>query len=137
MNSTDTPTTSIAADSGDGVERSNANRQEQREQMRQVWRTPGGWRYWSAAGVLALIMRVQLAVPGNEIVSPELYNQLMTLHGSAMMFLFAVPVLEAVAIQLLPDMLAARDLPFPRLSAFGYWAFLIGGVFVCGSVLFI
>ena len=155
MNSTDTQT-NIAADSGDGVERSNANRQEQREQMRQVWRTPGGWRYWSAinnsevgvwylvtafvfflfAGVLALIMRVQLAVPGNEIVSPELYNQLMTLHGSAMMFLFAVPVLEAVAIQLLPDMLAARDLPFPRLSAFGYWAFLIGGVFVCGSIFF-
>jgi cytochrome c oxidase subunit I+III len=53
-----------------------------------------------------------------------------------MMFLFAVPIFEAVAIYLLPGMLAARDLPFPRLSAFGFWSFLIGGVFVCGSIFF-
>ena len=53
-----------------------------------------------------------------------------------MMFLFAVPIFEAVAIILLPQMLGARDLPFPRLSAFGFWCFLIGGVFVCGSIFF-
>jgi cytochrome c oxidase subunit I+III len=53
-----------------------------------------------------------------------------------MMFLFAVPILEAVSILLLPQMLGARDLPFPRLSAYGYWCFLIGGVFVCGSIFF-
>src|SRR3546814_16403591 len=53
-----------------------------------------------------------------------------------MMFLFAVPILEAVAILLLPEILASRDLPFPRLSAFGYWCFLIGGIFVCGSLFF-
>jgi cytochrome c oxidase subunit I+III len=86
--------------------------------------------------VLALLMRAQLAVPGNELVGPQAYNQFMTMHGSAMMFLFAVPILEAVAIILLPDMLGARDLPFPRLSAFGFWSFLFGGLFVAGSVLF-
>src|SRR3546814_2670080 len=52
------------------------------------------------------------------------------------MFLVAVPILEAVAILLLPQIMAARDLPFPRLSAFGYWCFLIGGLFVCGSIFF-
>ena len=121
-----------------------------------AWEPPKGWRYWSAVnnsevgqwytataflfflfgGVLALMMRAQLAVPENELVSPELYNQLFTMHGSVMMFLFAVPMLEAVAILLLPELLGARDLPFPRLSAFGFWCFLIGGVFVCGSIFF-
>jgi cytochrome c oxidase subunit I+III len=53
-----------------------------------------------------------------------------------MMFLFAVPIFEAVAILILPAMLGARDLPFPRLSAFGFWCYAIGGVFVCGSIFF-
>ncbi len=132
------------------------HRKMQEDRLRQVWETPGGWRYWSAvnntevgvwytatsfffflfAGVLALIVRSQLAVPENDLVSPGLYNQLFTLHGTMMMFLFAVPIFEAVAILILPQMLAARDLPFPRLSAFGYWCFLIGGVFVAGSIFF-
>ena len=68
------------------------------------------------AGVLALIMRAQLAVPDNDLVSADFYNQAFTLHGTVMMFLFAVPIFEAVAIFLLPPMLGARDLPFPRLS---------------------
>ncbi|MBO1076709.1 cytochrome c oxidase subunit I [Roseomonas marmotae] len=131
-------------------------RREQEERLKRVWLSPPGWRYWSAvnntevgrwytltsfgfflfAGVLALLVRTQLALPENSFVSASLYNQLFTLHGTAMMFLFAVPIFEAVAILLLPTMLAARDLPFPRLSAFGYWCFLIGGVFVCGSIFF-
>jgi cytochrome c oxidase subunit I+III len=53
-----------------------------------------------------------------------------------MMFLFAVPIFEAVAVVILPQMLGARDLPFPRLSAFGFWSFILGGVFVCGSIFF-
>src|SRR3546814_73030 len=95
-------------------------------------------------------MRTQLAVPENDFLSADLYDQIFTLHGSIMMFLFAVPILEAVAILLLPQIMAARDLtfprlsafgywcflPFPRLSAFGYWCFLIGGLFVCGSIFF-
>ncbi|MDQ1081884.1 cytochrome c oxidase subunit I [Pseudoroseomonas cervicalis] len=121
-----------------------------------VWGSQKGWRYWLAvnntevgmwytttafafflfAGLLALLVRVQLAVPDNDFLSAGLYNQAFTLHGTAMMFLFAVPIFEAVAILLLPAFLAARDLPFPRLSAYGYWCFLIGGVFVCGSILF-
>lgn len=126
------------------------------ESLRNVWKTPQGWRYWSAvnntevgqwytltafgfmlcAGLLALIMRVQLALPESDFISADRYNQLFTMHGSAMMFLFAVPMFEAISILLLPGLLGARDLPFPRLSAFGYWCFLIGGVFVFGSVLF-
>jgi cytochrome c oxidase subunit I+III len=128
----------------------------QAERLLQAWKTPEGWRYWSAVnnsevglwytaaafffflfgGVLALLMRIQLAVPGNDFLSAELYNQIFTLHGSVMMFLFAVPVFEAFSIMVLPEMLGARDLPFPRLSAFGFWSFVLGGVFVCGSIFF-
>jgi cytochrome c oxidase subunit I+III len=75
-------------------------------------------------------------VPDNDLISAELYNQLFTLHGSVMMFLFAVPIFEAFSIMVLPQMLGARDLPFPRLSAYGFWSFVIGGVFVCGSIFF-
>ncbi len=128
----------------------------QAARLEAAWATPTGWRYWSAvnnsnvglwytgmsfvfflfAGVLALLMRVQLAVPDNDFVSAEMYNQLFSLHGSAMMFLFAVPIFEAFSMLVLPQLLGARDLPFPRLSAFGFWCFLIGGVFVCGSIFF-
>ena len=77
-------------------------------------------------------MRVQLAAPMQEFLSPETYNQFFTMHGTVMMFLFAVPAVEAMGILLLPQMLAARDLPFPRLSAYAFWAYLVGGVaFFC------
>ena len=101
-----------------------------------VWYTLTAFGFMLFAGVLALIMRTQLAVPDNDLVSANTFNQLFTLHGSMMMFLFAVPMFEAVSIILLPQLLGARDLPFPRLSAFGYWSFLIGGVFVGGSIFF-
>ena len=84
------------------------------------------------AGILALLMRAQLALPGNDFIDHDTYNQLFTMHGSVMMFLFAVPVVEAIAILLLPAMLGARDLPFPRLSAYAFWAYAIGGlIFFC------
>ncbi|RUM95212.1 cytochrome c oxidase subunit I [Pseudaminobacter arsenicus] len=131
-------------------------RQAQAERLRAVWDNPSGWRYWTSvnnfqiglwygsaafafmlfAGVLALLMRMQLALPENNFLSADLFNQAFTLHGTVMMFLFAVPIFEAIAIFLLPPMLGARELPFPRLSAFGFWSFLIGGVFVCGSIFF-
>ncbi|HEX2163707.1 MAG TPA: cytochrome c oxidase subunit I [Thermoanaerobaculia bacterium] len=131
-------------------------RRGQEERLRKAWAAPEGWRYWSAvnntevgvwyiaasmvflvfAGVLALLMRAQLAVPGNDLLSAEQYNQLLTMHGSVMMFLFAVPIFEAFSILVLPQMLGARDLPFPRLSAYGFWCFVIGGAFVCGSLFF-
>jgi cytochrome c oxidase subunit I len=88
--------------------------------------------FFVLAGVLALLMRVQLATADNDFIGPELYNQLFTMHGTVMMFLFAVPVVEAMGIVLLPNMLGARDMPFPRLSAYAYWAYAIGGaVFFC------
>jgi len=128
----------------------------QAEQLRAVWAAPKGWRYWTSvnntqiglwyagaafafmlfAGVLALIVRLQLALPDNDLVSADFFNQAFTLHGTVMMFLFAVPIFEAVAIFLLPPMLGARELPFPRLGAFGFWSFFLGGVFVCGSIFF-
>lgn len=124
----------------------------EREALERAWAPPKGWRRLSAvnnthigvfyiatallffvlAGVLALIMRTQLAMPGNTLVSANTYNQLFTMHGTVMMFLFAVPIVEAVAVYLLPGMLGARDLPFPRLSAYAFWAYAIGGLaFFC------
>ncbi|HUF80633.1 MAG TPA: cbb3-type cytochrome c oxidase subunit I, partial [Burkholderiales bacterium] len=80
-------------------------------------------------------MRTQLAVPENDLVGPTLYNQLFTMHGTMMMFLFAVPAMEAMGVLLLPNMLGARDLPFPRLSAYAFWAYFVGGlVFFCSLV---
>jgi cytochrome c oxidase subunit I+III len=131
-------------------------RREQEERLLGVWKAPTGLRYWSAvnntvvglwytavaflfflfAGVLALLIRVQLARPGNDFLSAELYNQAFTVHGSVMMFLFGIPIFEAIAVVLMPQMLGARDLPFPRLAAFGFWCFLLGGVFLCGSIFF-
>ena len=131
-------------------------RDAQEDRLRRVWKTRTGIGYLTsvnnseigkwysltclafmlAAGVLALLMRVQLAFPGMQFLDADRFNQFFTMHGSAMMFLFAVPLFEAMAILILPAFLGARDMPFPRLSAFGYWSFLIGGVFVLGSVLF-
>jgi cytochrome c oxidase subunit I+III len=133
-----------------------AVRRGQEERLLRTWATPTGWRYWSAvnntevgvwytavsfafflfAGVLALAMRLQLAVPGNDLLSADRYNQFFTVHGSVMMFLFAIPIFEAIAVTLMPQMLGARDLPFPRLAAFGFWCFVIGGLFLCGSIFF-
>ncbi|MGB6102323.1 MAG: cbb3-type cytochrome c oxidase subunit I [Pusillimonas sp.] len=122
------------------------------EQLLRIWKRPQGWRtitfvnnthigllyigtallFFVLAGVLALLMRTQLAVPDNNLIGYDLYNQLFTMHGTVMMFLFAVPAAEAIAMLLLPNMLGARDLPFPRLSAYAYWAYAIGGmVFFC------
>jgi cytochrome c oxidase subunit I+III len=132
------------------------DRDEALERLERAWKPPTGLRYFSDVnnssvgvwylvtafafllfgGLLALVIRAQLAIPENDLVSAETYNQVFTLHGTVMMFLFAVPIFEAVAILILPAMLGARDLPFPRLSSFGFWCFAIGGVFVCGSIFF-
>jgi cytochrome c oxidase subunit I+III len=88
------------------------------------------------AGVLALVMRVQLAVPEADVLSPEVYNQFFTMHGTMMMFLFVVPMLEGLAIYFLPLQLGARDMPLPRLNAFGYWAYLGGALLLLSSFFF-
>ena len=118
------------------------------ERLKQAWRTPTGLRFLTSvnntsigllyigtamlffllAGILGLMMRTQLAVPDNDLLSASVYNQVFTMHGTVMMFLFAIPIVEAIAVYLLPNMLGARDLPFPRLSAYAYWAYAIGGL---------
>lgn len=92
--------------------------------------------FFAIGGVLAMLIRAQLATPNAAFVGPELYNQLFSLHGTVMMFLFAIPMLEGLAIYLLPKMLGARDLAFPRVTAYGYWCYLLGGTIVVGSLLF-
>ena len=112
-------------------------RDEGFEALKRAWEPARGWRvlaevnntyiglyyvgtaflFFILAGLLALIMRTQLAVPQADVVGQGTYNQLFTMHGTIMMFLFAVPAVEAMGVYLLPNMQAARDLPFPRLSA--------------------
>ncbi|MBV8763872.1 MAG: cytochrome c oxidase subunit I [Hyphomicrobiales bacterium] len=79
-------------------------------------------------GVLALAIRIQLAKPENRFLAPDLYNQVFTVHGANMMFLFAVPVMEAFAVYLVPLMIGTRNIAFPRLNAFSYWIYLAGGI---------
>jgi cytochrome c oxidase subunit I+III len=80
------------------------------------------------AGLEALVMRTQLAVPENDLISVEAYRQMFTMHGTTMMFLFAVPIMEGIAIYLVPLMIGTRDMALPRLNAFGYWIYLIAVV---------
>ena len=81
-------------------------------------------------GVEALLMRLQLAVPDNTVLGPLRYNQTFTMHGTTMMFLFAVPVMEGMGVYLVPLMLGTRNVAFPKLNAFGYWMYLAGGLFL-------
>jgi len=126
------------------------------EELERIWCRPRGWQWFTAinnniigvyyvgaamlffvlAGLLAVLMRTQLAMPMNGFLAQETYNQFFTVHGTMMMFLFAVPAVEALGVLLLPQMLGARDLPFPRLSAYAFWAYLIGGLAFFCSLFF-
>ncbi|MDX0445029.1 cytochrome c oxidase subunit I [Sinorhizobium medicae] len=125
-------------------------------ELERIWATPRGWRLVTAvnntvigliyigvaflfflmAGLLAVVMRTQLAVGDNRLIDQDLYNQMFTVHGTTMMFLFAVPAVEALGVMLLPQMLAARDLPFPRLSAFAIWAYVVGGLVFFSTIFY-
>src|SRR5437868_8216347 len=87
-----------------------------------------------AGGIEALLMRIQLAQPNNTFLGPDRYNQMFTTHGTTMMFLFAVPMMEGMAIYLVPLMLGTRNVAFPRLNAFGYWMYLGGCLFLYWGV---
>lgn len=91
--------------------------------------------FFLIGGILALLMRIQLTVAENDFLGPQTYNELFTMHGSTMMFLFAVPFLEGLALYLLPMMIGARDVAFPRLTAYGYWVYLFGGILFYASFL--
>jgi cytochrome c oxidase subunit I len=86
-------------------------------------------------GLSAAAMRMQLSQPENRLIGPDLYNQLFTMHGTNMMFLFAVPVMEAFAVYLVPLMVGTRNIAFPRLNAFSYWVYLFGGLFLWVSFM--
>lgn len=129
---------------------------QEQDALVHTWKTPTGFRTLSAVnqtplgkrylitgfcfflfgGLMAVLMRTQLALPENDFIDYELYNQLFTMHGTTMLFLFAVPILEGAAIYIIPPMIGARDLAFPRLGAFGYWCYLLGGVLLYSSILF-
>jgi cytochrome c oxidase subunit I+III len=126
------------------------------DELARTWYVPGGFVGWFRvvdhrtigrryvatafgffilAGILAGLMRIQLAVPDNRFLGPDLYNQLFTVHGTAMMFLVAVPVMEAMGVYLVPLMVGARNIAFPRLNAYSYYVFLFGGLMLFGALL--
>jgi len=89
--------------------------------------------FFAMGGIEAAIIRTQLARPANRLLTPEAYDQLFTMHGVTMMFLFAQPVLSGFSFYLTPLMIGARELAFPRLNAFSYYAFLLAGLFIYAS----
>jgi cytochrome c oxidase subunit I+III len=91
--------------------------------------------FFLLGGLMALIMRTQLIRPENTLVGPDRYNQLFSMHGSTMMFLFAVPVMEALAVYVVPLMAGTRNISFPRLNAFSYWIYLFGGIMIFAAFL--
>jgi cytochrome c oxidase subunit I len=91
--------------------------------------------FFFAAGVMALLMRLQLAQANSDIITRDGYNQLFTIHGTAMIFLFVVPILAGFGNYVVPLMIGARDMAFPRLNAMSYWLFLLGGLVILGSFL--
>ena len=91
--------------------------------------------FFFAAGVMALLMRIQLAQADNDFITKNEYTQLFTMHGTAMIFLFVVPILAGFGNYLIPLMIGARDVAFPRLNALTYWLFLMGGLVLLTSFL--
>jgi cytochrome c oxidase subunit 1 len=91
--------------------------------------------FLALGGVLALGMRTQLMRPENHVLSPQLYNQFFTIHGTTMMFLFAVPVMMGLGIYLVPLMIGTRNVVFPRLLAYAYWVYLLGGLFLYAGLV--
>ncbi len=95
-----------------------------------------GFVFFLVGGLEALLIRTQLAVPNGKVLSPEIYNQIFTMHGVTMIFLFVMPTLTGFGNYIVPLMIGARDMAFPRLNAFGYWLVLFGGLFLNSSFIF-
>jgi cytochrome c oxidase subunit 1 len=92
--------------------------------------------FFCLGGVEALLMRLQLGAPNNTLVTPQTYNQLFTMHGTTMIFLFVVPMMAGLANYFVPLMIGARDMAFPRLNALSYWLLLTGGIVFYASIFF-
>ena len=123
--------------------------------LNEIWETPRGWRgtissvdhktigkrylvtsivFLVIGGFEALLMRSQLAVSGERLLSAGTYNELFSMHGVTMIFLYAAPVLSGFSNYIWPLMLGARDMAYPRLNALSYWTYLVAGVFLYTSL---
>lgn len=91
--------------------------------------------FFILGGIESLVIRAQLAQPNLELVNAEAFDQMFSMHGITMMFLFAMPMLSGFGNYFVPLMIGTRDMAFPRLNAFGYWVFLAGGIFLYSSFL--
>jgi len=89
--------------------------------------------FFLVGGLEALLLRIQLGSPDNTFLTADAYNQVFTMHGTTMIFLFIMPLSAGLANYLLPVMIGARDVAFPRINAAGYWIFLVGGLFMYSS----
>ncbi|HJX48412.1 MAG TPA: cbb3-type cytochrome c oxidase subunit I, partial [Gaiellaceae bacterium] len=89
--------------------------------------------FFAVGGVLALLMRAQLATPNEHFLTKDSYDSTMTMHGTTMIFLVVVPILAGFGNFLVPLMIGARDMAFPRLNAFSYWMYLLGGIVLYSS----
>ena len=125
------------------------------KQLEAIWGTQSGWGrlaavnhtvigkrfivaafvFFTIGGLLAMLIRTQLATSHSAFVGPDIYNQIFTMHGTVMMFLFAIPMFEGFAIYLLPKMLGARDMAFPRMTAYGFWCYVFGGSILIAAML--
>src|SRR4029079_13868206 len=92
--------------------------------------------FFILGGVEALLLRIQLGAPDNTFVTPQIYNELFTMHGTTMIFLFVIPVMAGFANYVLPLMIGARDMAFPRINALSYWMLLFGGIVLYASLFF-
>lgn len=120
-----------------------------------IWSSEPGWRGWfstvnhtdlgrmflgtaffyfAIGGILAMLIRAQLATPHSAFAGEEVYAQLFTMHGTIMMFLFAIPAIEGLAVYMIPKLLGTRDLAYPRLTAYGYWCYVFGGAMLLFSL---
>ena len=126
------------------------------KQLERIWMTPPGigrlssvnhtvlgkrfmvvaLTFFAIGGFLSMLIRAQLATPHSAFIGPEIYNQIFTMHGTVMMFLFAIPMFEGFVIYMLPKMVGARDMAFPRLTAYGFWCYLFGGTILIVAMLF-
>src|SRR5437667_4671667 len=91
--------------------------------------------FFVVAGIEASLIRIQLATPNNHFLSPQVFNQLFTMHGTTMVFLVGMPMIFGFANYLVPLMIGARDLAFPRLNAFGFWLSAFGGLLLYFSLI--
>ncbi len=132
------------------------NALERHRKLQAIWSSAPGWKgllttvnhtdlgrmfivtslfFFLVGGLLAMLIRAQLATPNSAFLSADAYSQIFTMHGTIMMFLFAIPMFEGMAVYLLPKMLGTRDLAYPRLTAYGFWCYVFGGSMLLFSLL--